>query len=191
MRARPGTDSAAPGKRWCPRRAALGFLAGLSVLTVGVLLSAGGAGADVSRACPAKSPRAIQTNSWPRAHRRLAPHGARLITLCRYSGINSHPSYGLVASEVVSRHATIHRLVHRFDALKPAPPGAFSCPADQGSDILAMLAYPGEHQVRILVTLTGCAAASNGDVSRAVFNFNGRNPQGPKLVAELKRLTHH
>jgi hypothetical protein len=104
--------------------------------------------------------------------------------------MNRHPSFGLVGSDLVTARTTIHRLIHRFDALKSPPPNeAFSCPADDGSEVLATLGYPDQRQVQITVTLSGCQSATNGDVKRAAFNFNGRNPAGPRLVAQLRRLT--
>jgi hypothetical protein len=113
-----------------------------------------------------------------------------MIELCRYAGINRRPNFGLVGSDLVSARTTIHRLVQRFDALKSPPPNqAFACPDDNGSQIVAMLRYRARREVQISITLSGCQTASDGSLKRAAFNFDGRNPQGPKLVAQLKRLT--
>jgi hypothetical protein len=162
---------------------------GVSALVAGALLGAGGASANnPAPACASRGPHGMHHNPWPPAQHRLAPHGAQAIQLCRYSGSNGHPAFGLVRSRGVFREARIHRMVGLFDALKPAPSRAFSCPADDGSQIVATLFYR-EHAVQISVTLSGCETASNGDLMRAAFNFDGHNPAGPKLVAQLKRLT--
>lgn len=163
----------------------VGFLGG------GVVAVASASGGS-SSSCPSTAPHGIASNSWPRSQRRLAPHGARTISLCRYSGMNSHPDFGLVGSDLVTARSTIHRLIRRFDALKSPPPNqAFSCPADDGSQIVATLLYRAQHEVQISVTLSGCQTATNGDLRRAAFDFDNRNPQGPKLVSELQALTRH
>lgn len=185
-----GYDSVTRVRRLWRRRLTMAILAGVQAVIAGAVLSAGSASANSAPTCPNTAPQGTQTNPWPPAERRLAPRGARTINLCRYSGMNTQPNFRLVGSHLVSRRATIRRLVHRLDALKSAPPNqAFACPADDGSQVVATLLYPAQRQVQISVTLSGCETATNGDVTRAAFNFDGRNPQGPKVVGELKRLT--
>jgi hypothetical protein len=150
----------------------------------------GNASGSSSPACPTRGPRGIGSNPWPPAQRELAPRGAGMINLCRYSGLNSRPRFKLVGNDLVTDGPTIHRLLDRLDSLKSPPSDqAFLCPSDDGSEVLATLNYPGQHEVQILVTLSGCSAATNGDLTRAAFNFDNRNPQGPKLLAQLERLT--
>lgn len=55
--------------------------------------------------------------------------------------------------------------------------------------MLATLYYP-RHRDTIVVHLQGCPTASNGDLTRAAFNFDGKNSAGPRLLHQLKRLTY-
>jgi hypothetical protein len=139
--------------------------------------------------CAARGPQQVQSNPWPPAQQQLAPPGPSMINLCRYSGLNSHPTFKLLGNDLVADSQTIGKLVHRFDALKPLPPGqTFACPADDGSQVLATLYYR-QHQVTISTELTGCNGVTNGDLERSATNLDNKNPQGPKLLAQLKRLT--
>ena len=95
----------------------------------------------------------------------LAPPGTGAIRLCRYSGLNAHPRLALVGSRLLDSRTIVDQLVTELDRL-PALRGAVACPADDGSQILALLAYPGGHQVSISVGLTGCALVTNGSVHR-------------------------
>ncbi|HKN94005.1 MAG TPA: hypothetical protein VJU60_06730 [Thermoleophilaceae bacterium] len=79
------------------------------------------------------------------------------------------------------------KLVDEFDQLQPFPPGVAACPMDDGSFILALLAYPDGHRVRIEVDTTGCRLVSNGDVVRTASGFG--TTAGPKLEHQLGRLT--
>jgi hypothetical protein len=113
-----------------------------------------------------------------------------MINLCRYSGFNAQPRFKLRGSDLVTGGSPLHRLVRRFDSIKPFPRHeAFACPNDDGSQVVATLYYRRQHEVRISVTLSGCQTATNGDLTRAAFNFNNRNPEGPRLVAQLTALT--
>jgi hypothetical protein len=58
-------------------------------------------------------------------------------------------------------------------------PAQCACPADDGSQILALLAYPNGSQVTIGVELTGCQRVTNGDPVRIA---NGH------LLTELAQL---
>jgi hypothetical protein len=89
---------------------------------------------------------------------------------------------------VVSRRK-IDRLIRELDALTPIPPGVFHCPFDAGAALLATLVYPQNHAVTIRIDLQGCNRVINGDLVRTGANLNGVNPRGPRVLAELKRLT--
>jgi hypothetical protein len=111
------------------------------------------------------------------------------IRLCRYAGLNAHPRFKLLRSSLRSNRRLIRKLVREFDRLPPFAPGAVACPADSGSQIVALLAYPNGRAVRISVGLSGCASVTNGDVVRTAFGFGTPRKFGPQLVSELKHLT--
>jgi hypothetical protein len=139
--------------------------------------------------CPQRGPVHAQHNSWPPSQRKLAPRGARVINLCHYAGSNAHPSYKLVGNDLVMDRATKHQLISRFDALKPYHGRPLRCRKDYGEEVLATLFYAGGHEVAITVGLQGCEQVANGDINRLAINFDGNNPAGPRLVAQLKHLT--
>jgi hypothetical protein len=66
--------------------------------------------------------------------------------------------------------------VRQFNELPPFPPGAFACPADDGSQIVGLLAYPNGKRVTVAFELTGCQGVRNGDVVRLA------NGYGPHLA---------
>jgi hypothetical protein len=117
----------------------------------------------------------------------LAPPGTGAIRLCRYSGLNAHPRLALVGSRLLDSRTIVDQLVTELDRL-PALRGAVACPADDGSQILALLAYPGGHQVSISVGLTGCALVTNGSVHRTAAGLGTPRAFGPQLLASLKQL---
>ena len=57
--------------------------------------------------------------------------------------------------------------------------------------MLATFRFAHRHKVTIGITDlgSGCEYATNGTVDRPLFNVNGQNPVGPRLEAELERLT--
>jgi hypothetical protein len=95
-----------------------------------------------------------------------APTGADAIRLCRYSGLNASPRTSLVRSRLLTDPALITSVVRQFDELPPFPAGGFACPSDDGSAILALLAYPNAKQVTIAVSLRGCQGVTNGNLVR-------------------------
>jgi hypothetical protein len=129
----------------------------------------------------------VPAQRWSAARRQLAPAGATAIRLCRYSGLNAHPRLMLLDSRVLESRSLVQQLVSEFDRL-PSPTGAVACPADDLSQILAVLAYPARHQVTITVGLTGCALVTNGSVHRSAAGIGSPRPFGPQLVAQLERL---
>jgi hypothetical protein len=82
----------------------------------------------------------------------------------------------------------VRGLVGEFDRLPPPPPGAVACPNDDGSQIVALLAYRGDRAVTITVGLTGCVAVTNGSLQRTAAGMGSPPAFGPQLVAQLKRL---
>ena len=134
-------------------------------------------------ACSPKTPAQVSANPWPRARHRLAPTGARAVRLCRYSGLNDKPRLALIQSALIRSPKTVSRLVAEFDQVPPPSTRPVACPADDGSEIVAHLAYRSGHSVRIDVHLSGCGGFSNGDVGGA-----GSGERASALVSELERL---
>jgi hypothetical protein len=139
--------------------------------------------------CYRSAPARLPANKWSRARRELAPHGAAAIRLCRYAGLNAHPPLTLLRSSLHIGPRLVRKLVHEFDELPPFAPGAVACPMDDGSQIVALLAYPDGHAAKISVALRGCASVTNGDVVRTASGVGTPRKFGPQLVSELKRLT--
>jgi hypothetical protein len=89
----------------------------------------------------------------------LVPAGARSVLLCRY-GIRR-----LVAHRLVSSSATVPRLAGGLNAL-PSAAGAYSCPNDDGEEIIAHFGYGSGPDDPVSVELSGCQVATNGHVHR-------------------------
>jgi hypothetical protein len=139
-------------------------------------------------ACPRHTPRQIPINAWPLARHVLAPPGASSIRLCRYSGLNDHPRLTLIRSTKITAGRVIRSLVREFDSL-PEPRGTMACSLDDGSAIVALLAYPSGRAVAISVGLRGCELVTNGSVYRVAAAIGPVRAHPPTLVAQLERLT--
>ena len=137
--------------------------------------------------CSTKPPSRVPVERWSAARAELAPPGASAIRLCRYSGLNAHPRLTLVGSRLLESRNLVQQLVSEFDRL-PSLTGAVACPADDLSQVLAVLTYPAGHQVTITVGLTGCALVTNGSGHRSAAGIGSPRPFGPQLVAQLERL---
>jgi hypothetical protein len=146
------------------------------------------AAAIAPAACSHRAPGTVAAEGWTAARRRLAPRGAVAIRLCRYSGLNAHPSLALVSSRLLMRPALVEGLVSEFDRLPSPPRGVVHCPADDGSQILARLGYPDGRQVMISVGLAGCEAVTNGSVRRTAAGMGSPPAFGPQLVTQFKQL---
>ena len=133
--------------------------------------------------CAQRAPTTLPAEAWLPARRQLAPAGATAIRLCRYAGLNGSPRLGLVSSRLITSAGLVAELVREFDTLPSMPPGAFSCPADDGSQIAASLRYGGGQNVTISVGLTGCRLVSNGSVHRTAAGDSGS-----QLVTQLEHL---
>jgi hypothetical protein len=123
----------------------------------------------------------------PGVHAQLVPRGARALELCRYRGIYGGPTprlASLTGTRRIHGPTTIRRLTDAFDALPAAPKNeGFSCPADDGSAMLALFRYAHGRTVAVRVGLRGCPTAGNG----AVVAW-ATNPAGLRLVDRLQRL---
>jgi len=176
----------------CLQRAAAALMATAAAAIAGCGGTATATSQAVAKAalpagCSQKAPRTLPAERWIAARQRLAPSGAGAIRLCRYSGLNAHPRLTLVNSRLLERPALVRQLVSEFDRL-PSLHGAVACPADDGSQIVAVLAYPGGRDVTISVGLTGCEAVTNGSVSRTALGMGSPPAFGPQLVTQLEHL---
>jgi hypothetical protein len=114
----------------------------------------------------------------------LAPAGASTIRLCRYAG---RPHIALVSSRLLRDRRLVGGLARELDRLPPSPAGPVNCPNDDGSQILALLAYPGR-ALTVSVDLAGCRLVTNGSVGRTAAGMGSPATLGPQLVAQLERL---
>ena len=140
-------------------------------------------------ACSASAPASLPTERWRAARHLLAPPGAGAIRLCRYSGLNAHLRLALVRSRLLDRRTIVRQLVTEFDRL-PSMREGVHCPKDDGSQILALLAYPGGREVSISVGLTGCALVTSGSVHRTAAGLGTPRAFGPQLLASLTQLVN-
>lgn len=160
---------------------ASGLLLGLAFVTA----SASGRVSGQARPnCPELGPVRVHHNRWPRARNEMAPRGALRIQLCRYAGLNAHPRFKLLGSDLVVSSSIRHQIISRLDALKPYTGPPLHCPADSGKAVGITLFYRGGHQVRIAVDTSGCPRASNGDIKRLISNRAGQ-----RLLRQLEALT--
>ena len=150
--------------------------------------SATATGTATPAACAETAPAGLPADRWEPARARLAPRGAVAIRLCRYSGLNAYPPLALVRSRLITDRAPVDRLVGELDRL-PGARGAVGCRSDDGSQIVAMLAYDDEHRVAVRVGLSGCELVTNASVHRIALGMGSPPAFGPQLVAQLKRLT--
>jgi hypothetical protein len=164
---------------------------------VALLLAAGGVAAYEATAedspkappCEHAASQQVGRNHWSEARQRLAPEWPRVIRLCRYSGLNDHPSSVLLRARLVSDPQLVRHLVREFDKLPRFPRGTIACPTDDGRQIVALLAYADEREVVIHARLTGCNAVTNGEEIRTAAGFGNPPAFGPQLLRELERLT--
>jgi hypothetical protein len=118
--------------------------------------------------CPLAKPSPSPVASRPGTATVLVPSGADALLLCRYSGLNGPGRAGrLTRRRLVTTAPIVERLARELDAIAPTPPDAvFSCPADDGSEILAEFEYRAGAADPVTVDLTGCTTAINGHVIR-------------------------
>jgi hypothetical protein len=122
---------------------------------------------------------------------RLAPPGPTAIRLCRYSGLNDAHPLRLARSVSVRRPRLEQLLVSEFGRLPRFAPGAIACPMDDGSQIVALLSYPGGRSVSVSVGLSGCTRVTNGDVVRTALGIGPSPRSGPELLKRLEHLTRY
>ena len=141
--------------------------------------------------CLQKAPTRLPAELWPPARMRLAPRGATSIQLCRYSGLNARPPLTLDRMRLLRAPRLIAELIGQFDRLPAPPRGAIPCPADDASQIVALLGYPHGRTVPVSVGLTGCRSVTNGTVQRTASGSGTPPTFGPRLVRHLQRLLNN
>ena len=141
--------------------------------------------------CLQKAPTRLPVELWPPARIRLAPRGATSIQLCRYSGLNAHPPLTLDRMRLLRASHLIAGLLDQLDRLPAPPSGTTACPADDSSQIVALLAYPHGRTVPVSVGLTGCRSVTNGTVQRTASGFGTPPTFGPQLVRHLQQLLNN
>jgi hypothetical protein len=170
------------------RRSARVPLGGFAAVLVAGLIALASAAAQASSTtpaqCAAKAPIELPVNAWAPARKQLAPPGAKAIRLCRYNALGTRPLRGLAHSALVTSSATVKAIVNELDQL-PRIPRAVFCPADNGAEIDALIAYADGNGVIVQIGLTGCVIVSNGSVARWV----GSTTAGRELLAQVERLT--
>jgi hypothetical protein len=117
----------------------------------------------------------------------LVPVAPSHLLLCRYygsfAGASPSPREGeLIVERFIGRGGVVRSLGRAFDRLSPLPPGEYTCPADNGAALYALFIYESEADVPVMVSLSGCRAASNGRTPHA-FSVS------VDLLRRLKRLT--
>lgn len=134
---------------------------------------------------------ALEPAAWAAARAQMAPPGASAIRLCRYAGLTARRRFALIRSRLVRQGHLVTELLGEFDALPRLPRGVINCPEDDRSQIVALLAYPGGHELTISVGLSGCGVVTNGGLLRTALGFGSppSTPLGPDLLAKLEGLT--
>jgi hypothetical protein len=150
-------------------------------LAAAVLAGSGRAAVPTESACGPTAPPA-PTVSGARAP--LVPAGATSLVLCRYRGLNP-PTLArrLLAMRRVTDRTDVASIAAALNAL-PVSRGAFSCPMDDGSEILATFTYARRASVAIRIGLRGCETVTgiHPPVRTAA------RPAGQRLIARLERL---
>jgi hypothetical protein len=113
----------------------------------------------------------------------LVPDTPCMVVLTRYAGLPSRIGTQAVGRVKLRNPSLLRQLTSEFDALPSLPDGVYSCPNDDGSEIVAGLGYPHRQYLRLTITLTGCSTARRGPVIRSALG-----PSGGKLVGRLERL---
>ena len=184
----PANHQRGPATRWPAAAVVLALAAALAGCGASSTTSKSTQAAkpSIPAACSKTAPARIAPNPWSPSQRELAPAGADAIRLCRYSGLNDHPRLTLTHTALLTTPSLVSTLVPEFDKL-PSQRGAIACPFNDGSEIVALLAYPTAHAVTISVGLRGCENVTNGNLKRIALGVGYQF--GPELVVKLQRLT--
>ncbi len=110
------------------------------------------------------------TNPGAGLTRALLPPGPPTAGLrCRYDGLNGHPWHLVSATRLAA--AAARRAARSMTAtpLSHTDGGVVSCPFDDGSAEVLVLAYPGRPDIDLWVKLNGCGGVSNGYIGTGAF----------------------
>ena len=162
--------------------------AGLSLAIAGgfVTSTVMATGAVSGPVCP-RTAVTPQLSDDPAAMTALVPSGASSVLLCRYRGLNPDPRrHGTLAdSRLITAARVVRQLSRRLDALPSMPPGTYSCPSDDASELIAFFHYRRSSDDPVIVQLLGCGGVTNGYLHR----WTAKDP-GPRLERQLLKLTH-
>lgn len=104
----------------------------------------------------------------PGATNTLVPSGATSLAICRYEGMNPPPTgaqFQLLAAGKVTDPNAINQITTSINVLS-ADTGSSSCPAEDGSAVLAIFRYPSGSADPVRMDLGGCGGVTNGHVKR-------------------------
>jgi hypothetical protein len=119
---------------------------------------------SAGRKCPEK-PREVPANRNSAAAQILVPpRGARRLLLCRYGEPIDVDRGALGGSVLITRKARVRGLARKLNSLKAVPSGTYSCPADNGSVVVASFRYLTAPADPVFVQLSGCRWVSNGQL---------------------------
>jgi hypothetical protein len=93
------------------------------------------------------------------------------------------PHTQLQGQAEVRRRSLLQRLTNEFNALPIPPKGTYSCPDDDGSEIVAVMKYTHHRLLRLGITLTGCPEARRGPLTRSALGHAGE-----ALIGELEHI---
>jgi hypothetical protein len=113
--------------------------------------------------CPSHAPKFTSLNG---TSKHFVRPGARRVRLCRFYKVNWADSLGLWRQRLIGDGTTISSLTHAFNKLKEPPRGIF-CMKDNGSEMVLFFGYAGAKPERVVVKLSGCRFASNGQATRS------------------------
>jgi|SRR5579884_1823120 len=147
-------------------------------------------------ACPPTDKKALKSTR-AGADQMLVPGAPRTLLLCRYSGTNSR-AVGvdrLLSSRYVTSARTVSRLAGELNALPPAT-GAYACPNDNGSAIIARFRYAKGGSDPVTVGLSGCEVVTNGHLhaigdGKPVINQLAKLAPLPATLKGVVRVCSH
>jgi hypothetical protein len=136
---------------------------------------------DIAHGCPASDLRRVGvTSSGADLARELLPAGKPTGALvCRYSGLNDHPTFALRTHIRLgsARAADLASLIRRVD-LSHEGGVVTSCPMDDDSVTVLAFSYPGRPDVDLWLHARGCSTVSNGVIVAGAWGLDNHVPGG-------------
>ena len=137
----------------------------------------------LSLRCPSQAPQLHSPRGPGRREELVSPQGVAA-RLCRYHGLNASSRLGLAHTRLITDISLVRSLARQLNSLPPTR-GTYSCPMDDGSEILLVFGYVARSPERVTVGVLGCKAVTNGHTG----TLAGVSPAGVRLVKQLTRLT--